>query len=202
MLDSTDPRPVSDLVGHNQPPSPTFSDDVEACLAGTGLLSVCLDRLIDANLDPRITPADRAVLSVLIRHMNSSTAMAWPSRETIAMVARLTVKSVQNALYTLKEFGYVSWSRRAPTSGGDPFCTTRSPWPKSLSCNCWTRSIRISPRCQRETKLPQLEVVHLPQLRAFKLPQLRVCPSLGFQTAPARGKKLPQLRVTVTYLRN
>lgn len=89
-----------------------FEQAVAAVIA-TGSCLATLRTLQVAIRDTRLGTKHRAVLSILAEHVNSERGTAWPSRSTMATALDYSEKTVANALYALREFGYVLWSTKS-----------------------------------------------------------------------------------------
>jgi DNA-binding MarR family transcriptional regulator len=79
----------------------------------TGVLLLSKEALVAAINDMRLSRQHLRILAQIIRHMNRSTAKAWPSRHTIAAELNLAPETVTNRLRELKQFGYLI-SEREP----------------------------------------------------------------------------------------
>lgn len=73
----------------------------------TGFLLACYQTLLIALRDRRLAFKHRAVLAVMIEHMNGQTGVTWIGRDRIAAELGLASKTVSNAIYELMAFGYI-----------------------------------------------------------------------------------------------
>jgi hypothetical protein len=81
----------------------------------TGFLLACYQTLLIALRDRRLSFKHRAVLAVMIEHMNGKTGVTWIGRDRIAAELGLASKTVSNAIYELMAFGYIlAENRRTP----------------------------------------------------------------------------------------
>lgn len=81
----------------------------------TGFLLACYQTLLIALRDRRLAFKHRAVLAVMIEHMNGQTGVTWIGRDRIAAELGLASKTVSNAIYDLMAFGYIlAENRRTP----------------------------------------------------------------------------------------
>ncbi len=64
------------------------------------------------SVDDRIRASTIAVAAVLTDHADMETCVAWPSLETIAKYAHLSVRTVQRILGDLEEMGWINYLRR------------------------------------------------------------------------------------------
>lgn len=95
---------------------PTFDDDIAAVLA-QGTLCVSWERIKHAIHDPRLVRHHLKVLAELLDCLNAKAGTAWPSRETLAERCGLNVRTVQNVLYDLRKYHYVTWEKRPSEVG-------------------------------------------------------------------------------------
>lgn len=81
----------------------------------TGFLLACYQTLLIALRDRRLSFKHRAVLAVMIEHMNGQTGVTWIGRDRVAAELGLASKTVSNAIYELMAFGYIlAENRRTP----------------------------------------------------------------------------------------
>ena len=80
-----------------------------------GFLLACYQTLILAMRDRRLHYKHRAVLAVLIEHMNRNSGMTWVGRDRIAALLGLAATTISNTLNDLKVLGYIqAENRRTP----------------------------------------------------------------------------------------
>ena len=80
-----------------------------------GFLLACYQTLILAMRDRRLQYKHRAVLAVLIEHMNRRSGMTWVGRDRIATELDLAVVTISNTLRELQLLGYIlAENRRTP----------------------------------------------------------------------------------------
>ncbi|MHB1282578.1 MAG: helix-turn-helix domain-containing protein [Metallibacterium scheffleri] len=85
------------------------------------------EALAEACCDSRLARGDLAVLSVILRHANSQTALAWPGVNRIAVAASLHRSNVMLAIKRLEAFGLVTVERgRGQSNRYRPTFTTSS----------------------------------------------------------------------------
>jgi hypothetical protein len=90
---------------------PTFQDDADAVLQGVVLAG--FKKLCQANRDPRLERAHRQVLTNIAEKISYLTGTAYPDRRTIAEEEGLSERTVQNSIYELKNWGYLTSKKRA-----------------------------------------------------------------------------------------
>lgn len=94
------------------PTRPSLNDAARMNIE-TGVLLLSKEALVSAINDMRLSRQHLRILAQIIRHMNRSTAKAWPSRHTIAAELNLAPETVTNRLRELRQFGYLI-SEREP----------------------------------------------------------------------------------------
>ncbi|MGH2617194.1 MAG: helix-turn-helix domain-containing protein, partial [Thermomicrobiales bacterium] len=69
-----------------------------------------------------LTPVEKVVYLVIASHLDNDNGMgAWPSRATIAREANVSVRTVANAINSLRGAGVLTWTtrKRAGTASND-----------------------------------------------------------------------------------
>lgn len=155
---------------------PTFADNLKA-VTEEGVLVVRFQRALDGLRDRRLEYAHRAVLAELLEEMNSKKGTCWTLRKTIADRLGMTVKRVNDVLYDLRTWGYISWERQPlPNGNGKPVLQYFIP-------------LALVPRAALHEKIAEAvaELRKVPRPRST--PSVEHTPPVGTTTAPPAGKK-------------
>jgi hypothetical protein len=155
---------------------PSFDDNLKA-VTEEGVLVVRFQRALDGLRDRRLEYAHRAVLAELLEEMNSKKGTCWTLRKTIAERLGMTVKRVNDVLYDLRTWGYISWERQPLQKGsGKPVMQFFIP-------------LALMPRATLQEKIAAAiaELRKLPRPRST--PPVEHTPPAGTETAPPAGKK-------------
>lgn len=101
--------------------------------------------LRNACVDPRLTGAAKAVLAVIMDHLNRGAREAFPGRDRIARITGLHPASVMRAVDALEEAGYFEVTRAQRRANRYAFTTwpTSGAWPGEESAS--TRADRHHP---------------------------------------------------------
>jgi hypothetical protein len=102
-------------IGHNQP---TLTSASEANVE-TGVLLLCKEFLVTAIQDRRLNRTHLRVLACFVEFVNRRTAKAWPGRQLIADTLGLDVRNVSNALFELRNWGYLIAERERVVEAGN-----------------------------------------------------------------------------------
>jgi DNA-binding transcriptional regulator YhcF (GntR family) len=103
-------------MGHNsqsQQPSGKFKKDDADAVVRLGPVIVSFRRIGFAIHDPRIKRHHLRVLYRYMERLNQGTGTAFPGRRKTAEELGVQVEVVENALYELRKWGYITWEKRA-----------------------------------------------------------------------------------------
>lgn len=102
-------------IGHNSDLS--FDEAVEQNRK-TSTYLICREMLITAIQDRRLDRTHLRVLAAIASQMLDARLFAWPDRATIAGLTGMSPKAVSNAIYELRQLGYLIVDRRDVDEAG------------------------------------------------------------------------------------
>jgi len=79
----------------------------------TGVLLLCKEAAFTAIADSRLQRGHLRLLCAVLEHMNTRSAKAWPSRQTLADALGMSLKTVSNLLREIREYGYLVAGKEA-----------------------------------------------------------------------------------------
>jgi hypothetical protein len=168
-------------IGHNSAPDAQNETDLEAEAAAMlavpgGAIVATLEQLVIAINDKRMKRGHLQVLGQIALHINSKTATAWMSRQTIADALGWEVETVEKRLYEMRALGHLFWeSRPNPKGRGRPLLQYTFPLSRRETLQAHITAFVTALRAERQGTPP---VGQVPQSRGSSeigLPHRQEC---------------------------